>query len=73
VCLYAYQLRNQQLTLWVYDPNTPGGDNVTIQLDISRTDQQLIPVTTGISVHGSPPRSTASSPRATSGATRPSR
>ena len=55
VCVYAYQLRNQQLTLWVYDPNTPKNDDVTIQLDISRTDQQLIPVTTGISVHQSHP------------------
>ena len=53
--MYAYQLQGQQLTLWVYDPNTPGGDDVTISLDISRTDQNLIPVTTSISVHGSHP------------------
>ena len=58
VCVYAYQLDGQVLTMWVYDPNTPeipACDSVTIQLDISRTDQNLIPVTTGISVHGSHP------------------
>ena len=55
VCVYAYQLQGQHLTLWVYDPNTPGGDDITISLDISRTDQNLIPVTTSISVHGSNP------------------
>jgi len=55
VCVYAYQLNGQALTMWVYDPNTPGDDTITIQLDISRTDQNLIPVTTGISVHGSHP------------------
>ena len=55
VCVYAYQLRGQQLTLWVYDPNNPGRDDITISLDISRTDQQLIPVTTTITVHGSNP------------------
>ncbi|WP_344804127.1 PLL family lectin [Microlunatus ginsengisoli] len=53
VCVYAYQLRGQQLTLWVYDPNTPGGDDVTMSLDISRTDQQLIPVASTINVGGS--------------------
>lgn len=55
VCVYAYQLQGQYLTLWVYDPNNPGRDDITIALDISRTDQNLIPVTTSITVHGSTP------------------
>ena len=41
VCAYAYQLAGQVLTLWVYDPNSPGNDDVTLQLDISRTDQKI--------------------------------
>ncbi len=45
VCAYAYQLDGQKLTLWVYDPNSPNGDNVTMRLDISRTDQPIQVVT----------------------------
>jgi len=30
VCVYAYQLSGQNLVLWVYDPNSPGNDDVTI-------------------------------------------
>lgn len=48
VCVYAYQLQGQQLTLWVYDPNTPKNDNITIRLDISRTDKRLIDVTSNV-------------------------
>ena len=48
--MYAYQLRGQMLTLWVYDPNSPGNDNVTMVLDLSRTDQNLINVVSNIDV-----------------------
>ncbi len=56
VCVYAYQLSGQNLTLWVYDPNSPGpgSDNITMQLDISRTDQALINVNSKINVSHAP-------------------
>ena len=38
------------LTVWVYDPNSPGNNDITIQLDISRTDQKLIGVHSNINV-----------------------
>ena len=41
VCVYAYQLVGHELTLWFDDPNSPGSDDVTMQLDISRTDQTI--------------------------------
>jgi hypothetical protein len=50
VCAYAYQLRNQVLTLWVYDPNSPDRDDITISLDISRTDQRLFDVRSDVNV-----------------------
>lgn len=53
VCAYAYQLAGQNLTLWVYDPNSPCKDDITIQLDISRTDQALIKVKSSVKVGGS--------------------
>ena len=50
VCVYAYQLTGQQLVLWVYDPNSPGNDAITMNLDISRTDQTLIDVNGTVNV-----------------------
>ena len=50
VCVYAYQLKGQQLVLWVYDPNSPGNDAITMNLDISRTDQTLIDVNGTVNV-----------------------
>ncbi len=54
VCAYAYQLSGQNLVLWVYDPNSPGEDDITMQLDISRTDQALINVHSKINVPHAP-------------------
>jgi hypothetical protein len=54
VCVYAYELRGQQLTLWVYDPNSPGNDDVTLSLDLARTDQSLINVASKVNVGHSP-------------------
>ena len=54
VCVYAYQLSGQNLVLWVYDPNSPGNDDITMQLDISRTDQALINVHSTINVPHAP-------------------
>lgn len=54
VCVYAYQLSGQLLTLWVYDPNSAGKDDITMQLDISRTDQSLINVHTNLGVANAP-------------------
>ena len=48
VFAYAYQLQGQLLTVWVYDPNSPGNNDITIQLDISRTGQELIGVHSNI-------------------------
>jgi len=50
VCVYAYQLTGQQLVLWVYDPNSPGNDTITMIMDISRTDQALIDVNGTVNV-----------------------
>ncbi len=50
VCVYAYQLTGQLLTLWVYDPNSPLRDDVTMTLDLSRTDQKLIDVESKVNV-----------------------
>ncbi len=52
VCAYAYQLSGNELTLWVYDPNSPSDDDITMVLDISRTDQKLIDVHTNIKTLG---------------------
>ncbi len=41
VLAYAYQVRGTRLTLWVYDPNSPGDDRVTIAYDTARTDQPI--------------------------------
>lgn len=41
VLAYAYQLRGTRLTVWVYDPNSPSDDRVTISFDTARTDRQL--------------------------------
>ncbi len=42
VLAYAYQLRGTQLTMWVYDPNSPGDDHVTIAYDTARTDLPVV-------------------------------
>jgi hypothetical protein len=54
VCVYGYQLIGQVLTLWMYDPNSPLGDDVKMTLDLSRTDQLLFNVTSNINVPHSP-------------------
>jgi hypothetical protein len=54
VCVYAYQLRGQVLTLWVYDPNSPLSNDVTMQLDISRTDQSRFEVRHNVNIGHSP-------------------
>jgi len=41
VLIYGYQLSQQHLTLFVYDPNSPGKDNVRISLDISDTGEPI--------------------------------
>lgn len=41
VLAYAYQLRGTRLTIWVYDPNSPSSDRVTISFDTARTDRPL--------------------------------
>jgi hypothetical protein len=41
VLAYAYQLRGTRLTVWVYDPNSPSNDRVTIAFDTARTDRPL--------------------------------
>lgn len=35
VLAYAYQLDGGRATIWVYDPNSPGADNVTLSFDLS--------------------------------------
>jgi hypothetical protein len=50
VCVYAYQLQQQMLTLWVYDCNSPRNDSITIILDISQTSDQLINVQSRVNV-----------------------
>lgn len=41
VLAYAYQLRGTAVTIWVYDPNSPLDDNITIRYDTSRTDRTI--------------------------------
>jgi len=41
VLAYAYWLRGTHLTMWVYDPNSPGDNRVTIAFDTARTDQPI--------------------------------
>lgn len=42
VLAYAYRLSGTRLTLWVYDPNSPGDNQVTIAFDTARTDQPIV-------------------------------
>lgn len=35
VLAYAYQLDGGRATIWVYDPNSPVADNVTLSFDLS--------------------------------------
>ena len=51
VLAYAYQLRGTALTLWVYDPNSPGDDGITIAFDTGRTDRG-VPVRHRVDVDG---------------------
>lgn len=41
VLAYAYQLRGTALCVWVYDPNSPRDDRITIAFDTARTDRQV--------------------------------
>jgi hypothetical protein len=35
VLAYAYRLEGGRATIWVYDPNSPGADDVTLSFDLS--------------------------------------
>jgi hypothetical protein len=41
VLVYGYQLQQQQLTLYIYDPNAPSKDDVRISLNISDTSNPI--------------------------------
>lgn len=41
VLAYAYQLRGTALCVWVYDPNSPLDDRITIAFDTARTDRPV--------------------------------
>jgi hypothetical protein len=41
VMAYAYRVAGSQVTMWVYDPNSPLDDDVTIAFDSARTDQPI--------------------------------
>ncbi len=41
VMVYGYQLQQQQLTLHIYDPNSPSKDDVQISLNISDTSNPI--------------------------------
>ncbi len=71
VVAYAYRIAGTVLTLWVYDPNQPLDDDVTIELDTARTDVPLS-VRHGVKVGGPlicafVPRYTAAQPPGGSG------
>jgi hypothetical protein len=41
VLAYAYQVRGTLATMWVYDPNSPLDDSITISYDTARTDRSI--------------------------------
>jgi hypothetical protein len=41
VLAYAYQLDGGRATIWVYDPNSQGADNVTLSFDLSDAGNQI--------------------------------
>ena len=41
VLAYAYRVAGTKLTIWVYDPNRPLDDRVTIEFDTGRTDRPV--------------------------------
>jgi Aegerolysin len=41
VLAYAYQLNGGQATLWLYDPNSPGDNNVTMSFDLSNASERI--------------------------------
>lgn len=42
VLAYGYWIRGTEVTLWVYDPNAPGDNRVTIAFDTARTDRPIV-------------------------------
>ena len=51
VLVYGYQLQQQQLTLHIYDPNSPLKDGIQASLDITDTGEP-IPVTHNLNAPG---------------------
>jgi hypothetical protein len=51
VLAYAYQLNGGQATIWVYDPNSPGSDNVTLSFDLSNPENPIA-VTHNVNAEG---------------------
>lgn len=51
VLAYGYQVEATKLTVWVYDPNSPLDDDITISYDTARTDQPIV-VTHNVDSHG---------------------
>ena len=41
VLAYAYQLTGSQATIWVYDPNSPEADDVTLSFDLSNASEPI--------------------------------
>jgi hypothetical protein len=41
VLAYAYQLNGGQATIWVYDPNSPGSDTVTLSFNLSDPENPI--------------------------------
>lgn len=41
VLAYAYRVSGTQVVLWVYDPNSPGDDGITISFDTARTNATI--------------------------------
>jgi hypothetical protein len=51
VLAYAYQLQGGIATIWVYDPNSSGRDDITIRFDLSDAGND-IPVTHNVNASG---------------------
>jgi len=54
VLAYAYQLDGGQATIWVYDPNSPSRDDITLSFDLSDPSNEIA-VTHNVNVPGRPP------------------
>ncbi len=51
VLAYAYLVDSGHATIWVYDPNSPERDDITIEFDLSDATQP-IPISTNIDISG---------------------